>query len=330
MKSDLRSTRFREERRKTWFQLEELLDRIEEHGLDALSADELSQLPRLYRSTLSGLATARSISLDRNLLEYLESLANRAYIVVYSPRKSTLAVVREFFSQTFPRSVRELGRELGVAWLLLLVGVWAGARLVELDPEFFYTFVPADLAGGRGPAATTESLRDVLFDAGGGGDGQLAYFASFLVSHNARIGLMCFALGLAAGFPVIYLLFTNGAVLGAFFELYASRGLSTEFLSWVLPHGITEFLAVALCGAAGLHIGMAVAFPGSLSRLDSLKLRGKPAGAVVLGTVAMFFAAALIEGFFRQMVQDLDIRFVMAGSTALFWFVYLGFVGRDA
>lgn len=329
MTEDLRSTRFRQERRKTWFLLEELLDRIERHGLDALSAEELAQLPQLYRATLSALATARSISLDRNLLEYLESLSNRAYIVVYSPRKSALEVVRTFFAHTFPAAVRQLGREVGVSWLLLLLGAWAGARLVAMDPEFFYTFVPAELAGGRGPAATTESLRAVLFDTGGGGSGDLAYFASFLVSHNAKIGMMCFALGIAAGFPVIYLLFINGATLGAFFELYASRGLSIEFLSWVLPHGVTELLAVVLCGAAGLHIGMAVAFPGQHSRLDSLKIRGKASGAVVLGAVTMFFAAALLEGFFRQLVQDVTVRYIMAGSTAVFWFVYLGFVGGD-
>ena len=70
----LRSYRFRKERERNWQELEGLVARIEKGGVGRLTAYELSMLPVLYRHTISSLSVARSISLDRNLLEYLETL----------------------------------------------------------------------------------------------------------------------------------------------------------------------------------------------------------------------------------------------------------------
>jgi uncharacterized membrane protein SpoIIM required for sporulation len=175
---------------------------------------------------------------------------------------------------------------------------------------------------------TTEELRAVLFDGGKLGADQLFNFSSFLITHNAKIGLMCFATGGLFGLPVLYLLWTNGAVLGAFIGLYASRGLGVELLSWLLPHGITELLAVILCGGAGLYMGEAMISPGARGRLAGLAERGRGAGVVALGSVALFLMAGLIEGIFRQSVQSIPARFAMAGATALLWTLYFGALGR--
>src|SRR3546814_1667641 len=57
-----------------------------------------------------------------------------------------------------------------------------------------------------------------------------------------------------------------------------SKGLGGEFGGWLLIHGTTELFAIVLAGAAGFRIGMAVAFPGRLSRIDSAVAAGRGAG----------------------------------------------------
>jgi uncharacterized membrane protein SpoIIM required for sporulation len=104
--------------------------------------------------------------------------------------------------------------------------------------------------------------------------------------------------------------------------LHSSKGLGLEFLAWLLPHGITELLAVVLCGAAGLSIGYGIVFPGPFRRLDNLALRGRHAARIAIGAVALFFIAALIEGFFRQVVTDINIRIVVIAATAAGWGFY--------
>ncbi|HEU4536292.1 MAG TPA: stage II sporulation protein M, partial [Polyangiaceae bacterium] len=89
-------------------------------------------------------------------------------------------------------------------------------------------------------------------------------------------------------------------------------------------------LAVCISGAAGLSIGSALVFPGRHGRLEGLARRGREAGAVAVGTVALFFVAALIEGVFRQLVHAGAARAAVAAATAIAWALYFGRPARGA
>ena len=78
----LKSFRFRAERAADWLRLESLLRKAEGRSAAALSDDELLAVPVLYRASLSSLSVARATSLDRALIDYLESLCTRAYFFV--------------------------------------------------------------------------------------------------------------------------------------------------------------------------------------------------------------------------------------------------------
>src|SRR5580704_15509399 len=93
----LKSQRFRAEREADWLRLERLLQDLEAGHRKKLSDDDVIALPVLYRATLSSLSMARSISLDRNLVDYLESLSTRAYFFVYGARTTLGEQVAAFF-----------------------------------------------------------------------------------------------------------------------------------------------------------------------------------------------------------------------------------------
>jgi uncharacterized membrane protein SpoIIM required for sporulation len=324
----VKSLEFRKEREGSWRELEGLIARVEEGGLGTLSAAELSRLPTLYRATLSSLSVARAISLDVNVREYLESLAARAYVCVYGAKRPPLEAARRFLGERFPSTVRLLRRQLALAAALLVLGTLTGLALTATDPNRFYALVDERYAQGRSPASTTEELRQILYDDKQAAD-LLGAFAMYLFTHNARVGMMCAAFGFAAGVPVMLLLFTNGLLLGAFAALYQGRGLGLEFWAWILPHGVTEMLAVVLCGAAGLSVGQGLLFPERHTRLANLGLRGRDAGVVVLGAVAMLLFAGLVEGIFRQTVHSVPLRLSVALLSALFWTVYFTRAGRE-
>ncbi len=316
-----RSLSFRREREASWRELETLAARVESSGLDSLSAAELIRLPVLYRATLSSLSVARAISLDRNLLDYLESLSSRAYFLVYCRKRSLRETLAAFFHYRFPQAVHRVRKSVIVASAALFLGLLAGFLLVAEEPTSFFNFVSPELANGRTPSASTDALRAVLYTTEDS-TATFTHFATFLFTHNARIGLLCVALGCFAGVPVILLLFSNGTTIGAMLALYVSKGLGLEFVAWLLPHGITELLAVVLCGAAGLSIGYGLVFPGPFRRLDNLALRGRHAARIATGSVAMFFFAALIEGVFRQVIIQIDIRVLVIVVTSVGWAFY--------
>ena len=211
---------------------------------------------------------------------------------------------RELFRFELPRVVRRYFVFVAASLALVALGVLTGYRMTQADPERYYSFV-GGMAQGRTPASSTQELRKVLYSRG---EGPLSVFATFLFTHNSKVGMLCFALGFAAGVPVVFLLFSTGLMLGAMVALYDSRGLGGEFWAWVLPHGVTEIGALCLCGAAGMVIGASVVFPGRHTRLRNLALRGREVALLAMGAVAMFLMAGLIEGIFRQTVQNVGVR----------------------
>jgi len=323
----LRSVQFRREREATWSQLEALLVRVQDQGLGGLTAEELTALPHLYRASLSSLSVARAISLDRALTDYLESLVARAYVVVYGSRERARTRIADFARWRFPAAVRAARWHLMLSILFTVAGAIVAFAMVKADSDNYYLFVDASYSQGRDPAASTSELRDQLYDDQDFNHG-LTYFATQLFNNNSRVGIMAFALGFLGGLPTIFLLFHNGLLLGAFAALYDSRGLSVDIWGWLLPHGVTELLAVILCGAGGLLLAHALVFPGAEPRSDALRRRGRQAAEIALGAVAMLFIAGLIEGIFRQTVTSLTVRYAVAATTATAWLVYFGWVGR--
>jgi uncharacterized membrane protein SpoIIM required for sporulation len=326
----LKSYAFRRERERTWRELEELVGKTESGGVRSLTPKEVMRLPGLYRASLSSLSVARSISLDRNVLEYLEALAARAYFCVYGARSGFAEAIGRFFRAGFPRAIRAARWHIAIAALSMALGVLIGFTLVSQDDDWYYTFVPVQMAGERTPTSSTETLRAVLYDGGDAEIGELNMFASFLFSNNAKIGMLCFALGFALGAPVVLLLVYNGLTLGAFLALYDSRGLLAEVLAWLLIHGVTELLAVIVCGGAGLVLAQSLAFPGRHTRLANLALKGRMATRIIMGAVVMFFLAALLEGFGRQLINDPAWRYGIALVSLVFWGGYFGLAGRGA
>ena len=323
----LKSLEFRREREKSWRDLDRLVRHVESNGIRSLDAKESTRLPGLYRAAVSSLSVARAISLDQAVVNYLENLTARAYLVVYGPRRGLLWGLVDFFVHRFPDAVRRYRRHVAFSVGVLLLGMVIGWHLVDRDPSKFHVFVPAELAGGRTPDATDEVLREALFTEEFSLD-QLIAFASQLFTHNSRVGMNCFVFGFAFGLPTFLLLLYTGGMLGAFTWLYASRGMTFDLYSWLLVHGITEIGAICLCGAAGFVVAQSIIFPGRYRRLENLAREGRRATWIVLGCLLLFFVAGILEGIFRQTVRSVPLRYGIAAVTAIFWAWYFICVGR--
>jgi uncharacterized membrane protein SpoIIM required for sporulation len=323
----LKSSEFRRARESNWRELERLIDAAEKRGVRALAPEDLQRLPLLYRAALSSLSVARAIALDRNLLLYLENLSLRAFFVVYGPRTG-LRGYANFLRNAFPAAVRGARLHLLFAVVVFLLGAAAGFALTVADESWFATFVPSALAGGRGPESTRQSLLDNEIFAPWPGLGYaLGVAANFLFTHNTVVGILTFSFGLAAGVPTVLLLAYQGVMIGAFLAIHYNRDVTLDFLGWVAIHGVTEILAILLCGAAGLVLADKMLFPDRYSRADSLALHGRQAAEIAIGAMLLFFVAGILEGVFRQLVASTPGRFAFAATSAVIWLIYFAWPG---
>ncbi len=157
-------------------------------------------------------------------------------------------------------------------------------------------------------------------------------FASFLFSHNLKVGLLAMAMGVLAAIPTALLMIYNGMILGVFVAIHQQAGIDAELWAWILPHGVTEIGAIVLCGGVGLMLGRAVVAPGLLTRTEALRQAGQQAGITALGVAGMLFAAAIIESYLRQSHLSTSARLSFAAGSALFWGLFLvhGFLRERA
>ena len=316
----MKSYRFREEREGEWQELDRIVTRAEKRGVKRLSDEDMLALPRLYRQAVSSLSMARSISLDQNVLSYLETLCARAYFFVYGTRASMAQRLASFFRHDWPSAVRNAAWPTLLSALCLFGGGLLAFFLTLQDTEWYWTF--HSNWDSRNPDASYEQLRATLYTEDTNIADMLGAFAAQLFSHNSTIAVMAFALGFCLGIPTAVLLIYNGVYIGSFFAVFWDKGLGAELTGWLFIHGVTELFAIVLAGAGGFMIGGAVAFPGRKSRMQSLRDTGNRAALVIMGAIVMLFLAALLEGFGRQLINDDTVRYVIAGSTLIFWLTY--------
>lgn len=322
----LRSDRFRQEREGDWKRLDAIVTALKKGRLRALPDEDLLALPALYRTVASSLSVARETSLDAATLAYLEALVQRAWFQVYGPRQGLGRWLARFLGGGLPRAVREIWPDLLITLALMVAGAVVGWKLCAADPAWYFSLFPAE-GDPRVPGAGRAVLENSLF----GHDGQsgLSAFAAYLFSHNAQIAILAFALGFAFGVPSLLLVVQNTATLGAMLWLFHTQGLLPQLVGWLSVHGTTELFAILLAGAAGLHIGRALAFPGELTLLEAAATAGRRAATVMAGVVLMLVIAAMLEGFARQLIDATPSRLTLGGAMLVWWLWYFFAFRRD-
>lgn len=305
-----------------WDELERLTQRAGKSP-KRLSPDEKNRLDVLYRRTTVHLSQVRTRTSDLPLAQYLNSLTAAAHSLIYLPPKEpALKGAVLFVIEGFARAIARQWVFHATSAALLLSGALLAYLAGTADPLALYALMPA--GDPRAPGASPELLRQILRSGRTDGHSTKFLFASFLFSHNLKVGMMCMALGVLAAVPTVLLTVYNGMIMGAFVAVHHQAGIVAEMWAWILPHGITEIGAIILCGGIGLQLGWAVVSPGLRSRGEALKSAAPEVGRTIMGAMLMLIFAAIIESYLRQSHLSTGERLTFAASTAVFWIGYIG------
>ncbi len=297
---------------------EELLDRCERSRIHALGFDELAELGRLHRRHLAALARLRQRGLDAAAIAHVNGLCLRAHTVLHVPEHATFSAPR-FVRETVPAAFAQTWPSIVLAASLLAGGMLVGGALVIRDPQAVHTLVPrcmCESSDRMNALLESHAARVELFAREAIPAATNAAFGSMLFTHNTRVGLLAFAVGILAGVPTVLLQLYNGLVVGAFAAIFLRDPWPVDFFAWILPHGVPELTAITLCAAGGLVLGGAVAAPGRRSRTIALRDAIGPALALVATAVPLLFVAALTESFVRESTLGTVPRLAIAATYA--------------
>jgi uncharacterized membrane protein SpoIIM required for sporulation len=182
--------------------------------------------------------------------------------------------------------LRARERFIGVSALLVLIGFLSGFIAVWDDPLRLPAIVPPEYASVD-PKAITEDR----------GPLQAPIVSASIMTNNIRVAVLAFACGITLGIGTVYLLVYNGILIGALAALYHRAGEGYAFWAYILPHGVIELTAIFIAGGAGLYMGYVILVPGPFTRKFRFVTAAKESVQMMLGTIPLFVAAGIIEGY---------------------------------
>ena len=143
------------------------------------------------------------------------------------------------------------------------------------------------------------------------------------------MSFLAFSLGALTLVGGAWILFYNGAILGAVSAAYVLDGVSLFFVAWVGPHGALELPSIVFGGAAGLCLGRALLLPGPLSMGASLRRVLPSVWRMLITTALVLVAAGFVEGSFSQMsAKTVPYSLKIAVAVLLFGGLMFWLFGR--
>lgn len=310
----MKEEKFISQNSETWKNLEATLERLKSKSLYHFNKDELDSFFSCYNLTCGHLSYSRTNYGNSNTTNYLNKLVASAHSYIYTTKSFSIKRLFVFLVIGFPQLIKK-------NWKPLLLS--SSIFLLAMVISFIFTLISTDNAGAFiSPEMADSILERNVNEYAANRNG--AVLSPFIFTNNIKVGILAFALGITLAIGTIYVVYTNGYMLGALAALYFHKGGSLLFWALILPHGILELFAIFVCGGAGIIIGYSIINPGKYSRRDSFIIRGKESIKLVLGTIPIFIIAGIIEGYFTPSSLFSEVaKLIFAMTTLILLIIYL-------
>jgi uncharacterized membrane protein SpoIIM required for sporulation len=307
------STRWLEKRKPQWQRLEQLVGRSGRRGVAALNHDELQELGLLYRQTASDLATVREDITSRSFTSYLNQLLARAHNLIYMGRRPNWGGILRFYVETYPCVFREAFPLVLLAALVFVGGGLAGAVVTLHDAAFAHRILgPQMIETIEKRQMWTHSILAVKPMA-----------ASGIMTNNITVGFLMFVAGITAGLGTLWMLITNGLMMGVLAVTTARAGMALQLWDFVAAHGALELPAIFIAAGAGLEVARGLLFPGMLARKESLRQAGNRGTKLLLGEIPLLIVAGVIEAFVSPTGIPTPLKFTLSATLFTALVLYL-------
>lgn len=227
--------------------------------------------------------------------------------------------LRDFFFRSLPLELYRSRKQLLTAFLFFGGAVLIGVVSSAIDPDFSrvilgdsYVDMTLDNIDQEDPMAVYKQQKETSMFLG-------------ITLNNIMVAFYAFILGLFFSVGTVFLLVSNGVMLGAFQYFFKIKGLFlTSFLTiWI--HGALEISAIVIAGCAGMVMGNGILFPKTLTRAQSFQIHARRGLKILFGTIPLFIVAGFLEGFVTRHTEmaDLSKWSIIIGSFSfiLFYFV---------
>ena len=281
----MREASFVKQNKEKWIGFENALENNVKINPDDLAS--------YYIQLTNDLSYAQTYYPDSKTLLYLNSLASQAHQKIYITKKESKNKIISFWRDEFPLFFHQYHKTLLYAFLIFMSAVVIGVVSTLNDDSFIRLIL-----GDSYVNMTIENIEKGEPMAVYKGGSSIGSFLGITI-NNIRVAIIAFALGVFFSVGTIYVLFSNGIMLGAFITFFYNYGI-LEKTSTVWLHGTFEISVIVIAGCAGLVMGNSFLFPKTYSRRVAFMKGAKDGLKIVISTIPFFIIAGFIEGFITR------------------------------
>ncbi|MCZ2444133.1 MAG: stage II sporulation protein M [Flavobacteriales bacterium] len=262
--------------------------------LSSPGSKDPDRMSDLYIQLTDDLSYARTYYPDSKTTKYLNGLSSQLHREIYRNKKEDKNRFVQFWLTELPLTIRKYHRILALSFIVFFLSFATGWVSAEHDSSFVRLIL------GDGYVNNTEENIDKgqpMDVYGKMTEGPMFLYITF---NNIYVSFIFFTLGLTLGIGSLWRLFSTGIMVGAFLNFFYQKHLLTDAMLAIWMHGTIEISVAVISGAAGLVLGKSIMFPGSYSRLASIKQGALDGLKIVIGLVPCFIIAGFIESFLTR------------------------------
>src|SRR5438128_9443294 len=169
----------------------------------------------LYRRATADLARAQRDWPEEPVHRYLNGLVARGHGIVYRRGGEVWRRIRRFYVETLPQTYRQAWPYLLAAGALMFVPAFISFFVVLANPDAAYSIVNPRLID---KVHRHELWTNIPSD-------ERVQAAGLIMVNNIYVSMLAFALGVAFGLPVMWVMISHGISLGGLFGLTAAYGI---------------------------------------------------------------------------------------------------------
>lgn len=307
----MREAAFVKENRTKW-------ERIDEHteAYD-ISADELEEN---FIELTDDLSYARTFYPNSQTVRYLNQLTARYFMDIYRYRKRKKGQFLDFWTVELPLIMYRYRKYMLYSFLAMFAGVLLGIFSQQQDSDFANLIL-----GDTYVHQTIENIESGDPMAIYKGSDEAPMFMA-IATNNIKVAFVAFIFGILFSAGTVYILFSNGVMLGTFQYFFYQKGLLATSASAIWLHGTLEISAIVVAGGAGMILGNSLLFPGTYKRTDSLMKAAGNAVKIVVGLIPVFAVAAFIESYMTRMTEwpvSIKLTIIILSAVFMIWyFIY--------
>jgi uncharacterized membrane protein SpoIIM required for sporulation len=285
------------------------------------SFQDIQEIAQTYSLLNEDLSYAQTNYPKSDITIYLNQLIQRSHQYIHQPKGEDKGRFLKFWYEEVPLVIWKHKNLLLTSIFIFLtcccIGYYSGSQ----DANFARMIM-----GNSYIEQTLQNMEDGKPTGIYASHGRAESFLG-ITFNNIRVSFYAMAAGVFFIVGTVFLLIQNGIMVGVFQQFFVEQGHGDDFFYAVWMHGTIELWSIMIAGGAGIIIGKGLYFPGTYSRIESIKSHGKDAAKIIIGLIPFFIIAGFIEGFFTRIgPENRSVSlFIIISSVLLilFYFFYL-------